>query len=86
MFWLPHGFVPYYGEWLLSFPRAPLGSVSIQAWGLACGTAVLLVNDAIGALVGLAMEAKNKPTQEKKQPMRMASEKTQSEKTEVKGL
>ncbi|KAG0652024.1 Guided entry of tail-anchored s 1 [Hyphodiscus hymeniophilus] len=25
MFWIPKGWVPYYAEWLLSFPRAPLG-------------------------------------------------------------
>lgn len=77
MFWLPHGFVPYYGEWLLSFPRAPLGSVSIQVWGMACGTAILLVSEALVALVGLAMEMKNAPpnVQNKRVPMKMAGEK-----------
>lgn len=74
MFWLPHGFVPYYGEWVLSFPRAPLGSVSIQVWGMACGTAILLVSEAIVALVGLVMEMKNAPPQ-KNAPMKMAGEK-----------
>ena len=58
MFWLPHGFVPYYGEWLLSFPRAPLGSVSIQAWGMACGSAILLGSDLIVAIVAMAMAKK----------------------------
>lgn len=51
MFWIPSGWIPYYAEWLLSFPRAPLGSVSIQAWGLACGAVILLVSDAIAAVV-----------------------------------
>lgn len=69
MFWLPHGFVPYYGEWILSFPRAPLGSVSIQVWGMACGAAILLVSEAIVALVGFVMEMKNK------QPVKKAKEK-----------
>src|ERR1700709_1600592 len=55
MFWIPSGWVPYYAEWLLSFPRAPLGSISIQAWVLACGAIILLVNDALVAIVGLAM-------------------------------
>lgn len=77
MFWLPHGFVPYYGEWILSFPRAPLGSVSIQVWGMACGAAILLVSEAIVALVGLVMEMKNKQPVKKakeKVPMKMKAE------------
>ncbi|RDW60808.1 putative protein get1 [Coleophoma cylindrospora] len=57
MFWIPQGWVPYYAEWLLSFPRAPLGSVSIQAWVLACGAVILLFNDAIIAVCALVMEA-----------------------------
>jgi len=32
MFWLPYGWFPYYMEWFASFPRAPLGSVSIVVW------------------------------------------------------
>ena len=55
MFWVPKGWVPYYAEWLLSFPRAPLGSISIQAWALACGAIILLVNDALVAIVGLVL-------------------------------
>lgn len=62
MFWLPKGWVPYYAEWLLSFPRAPLGSVSIQAWSLACAAVVLLVSDAIVAVIALVV--KQKSTQE----------------------
>lgn len=78
MFWLPHGFVPYYGEWILSFPRAPLGSVSIQVWGMACGAAILLVSEAVVAVVGLVMEMKNKQPVKKgnkeKVPMKMKAE------------
>ena len=57
MFWIPKGWAPYYAEWLLSFPRAPLGSISIQAWALACGAVVLLASDAIAAVVGLVITA-----------------------------
>lgn len=55
MFWIPKGWAPYYAEWLLSFPRAPLGSISIQAWALACGAFILLVSDAIAAIVALVL-------------------------------
>jgi hypothetical protein len=58
MFWIPSGWVPYYAEWLLSFPRAPLGSISIQAWVLACGAIILLVNDAIIAVIGLVVSSR----------------------------
>lgn len=57
MFYLPKGWVPYWAEWLLSFPRAPLGSVSIQAWGLACAAVVLLASDAIAAMIALVVGA-----------------------------
>jgi hypothetical protein len=51
MFWIPQGWVPYYAEWLLSFPKAPLGSVSINVWILACTAAISLVHDALVAVV-----------------------------------
>lgn len=53
MFWLPYGWFPYYAEWLLSFPRAPLGSVSIASWQLACTGVVQLAGETIVAVVGL---------------------------------
>ena len=56
MFWLGKGWVPYYIEWILSFPRAPLGSVSIQIWGIACAAVVRLVTQAIVAGYGLVLE------------------------------
>ncbi|KUJ12117.1 uncharacterized protein LY89DRAFT_593327, partial [Mollisia scopiformis] len=71
MFWLPKGWVPYYAEWLLSFPRAPLGSVSMQAWSLACAAIILLVSDAIVAIIALGAG----PQQSKGQPMKIPSEK-----------
>lgn len=41
--------MPVYVEWLLAFPRAPRGSVSIQMWGIACATIVQLVGAAVVA-------------------------------------
>lgn len=55
MFWIPKGWVPGYVEWLLAFPRAPTGSVSIQIWGLACASVLLLLGDAFVALWALAV-------------------------------
>lgn len=76
MFWIPKGWVPYYAEWLLSFPRAPLGSISIQAWGLACGAIILLVSDAIVATLSLLATTKTAPAKTKGEPIKMPSEKT----------
>lgn len=82
MFWIPKGWVPYYAEWLISFPRAPLGSVSMQAWSLACGAVILLVSDAIVGIIELAMGAGAQ--QSKGQPMKVPS--TPAEGTEKKEL
>lgn len=54
MFWIPAGWVPYYVEWILSFPRAPLGSVSINVWGIACASMLVLVSEALAAIWVLA--------------------------------
>ena len=56
MFWIPRGWVPGYVEWLLAFPRAPTGSVSIQMWGVACATAIQLVGAAVVATMVLVRE------------------------------
>ena len=50
VFALPEGWFPYYVEWILSFPRAPLGSVSIQVWSNVCGTAIAVVAEILGSL------------------------------------
>lgn len=69
--------MPYYAEWLLSFPRAPLGSVSIQAWVLACGAVILLVSNAIVATIQLVMETCPRAVQKAKvEPMKSAGEKS----------
>jgi tail-anchored protein insertion receptor len=51
VFALPAGWFPYYVEWVLSFPRAPLGSVSVQVWSNVCATAVAFLGELIGALL-----------------------------------
>ncbi|KAL6714856.1 GET complex subunit get1 [Lecanora helva] len=58
LFWIPRGWVPGYVEWLLAFPRAPTGSVSIQMWGIACATVIQLVGAAAVAGVVLVGEGR----------------------------
>ncbi|KAH6656759.1 CHD5-like protein-domain-containing protein [Truncatella angustata] len=58
MFWLPKHWFPYYVEWILSFPRAPLGSVSIVSWQMACSVVIMLVSDTITSILGLILGAK----------------------------
>ncbi|KAL5120100.1 GET complex subunit get1 [Pleosporales sp. CAS-2024a] len=82
MFWVPAGWLPYYVEWILSFPRAPLGSVSINVWGIACASVIALAADGIAAVwvlvtkrptpvatekEAMASQADQKPSQEKKE-------------------
>jgi hypothetical protein len=49
LYWIPKGWAPYYAEWILSFPKAPLGSVSIQIWGIACASVISLISEALVA-------------------------------------
>lgn len=61
--------MPGYVEFLLAFPRAPRGSVSIQVWGIASGTVVHLVGAAGAAalvLVQKRREEQRKATTGKK--------------------
>jgi tail-anchored protein insertion receptor len=79
MFWIPKGWVPYYAEWLLSFPRAPLGSISIQAWFLACTAIIILVSDALVAIIALVTSSGVGSAQKtKKEPIGVPSEKAAS--------
>ncbi|RDL37806.1 Protein GET1 [Venustampulla echinocandica] len=73
MFWIPKGWVPYYAEWLLSFPRAPLGSISIQAWALACMAIIVLVSDTLVALVALALGTRSTVNKENGESMKVPS-------------
>ncbi|KAI0391020.1 CHD5 domain-containing protein [Xylariaceae sp. FL0594] len=63
MFWLPTGWFPYYVEWVLSFPRAPLGSVSIVSWQTACAGVVLFLSDAIKTALSTALKTNTRQTQ-----------------------
>lgn len=64
IFWIPKGLVPVYIEWLLAFPRAPTGSVSIQVWGIACATVVQLVSAAVVAAFVIVQSPNGKTQQE----------------------
>jgi hypothetical protein len=55
LYYIPKGWAPYYAEWILSFPKAPIGSVSIQIWGIACASVIALVSEALVAVFVLAM-------------------------------
>jgi tail-anchored protein insertion receptor len=59
MFWLPYG-LPYYIEWFASFPKAPMGSVSIVVWQWACYGILKLAIDTITAIIGLAAASRQK--------------------------
>lgn len=47
VFWVPEGWVPGYIEWGLSFPKAPIGGVSIQVWSFAVGQVVTLLSGVV---------------------------------------
>jgi hypothetical protein len=59
VFDVPRGWLPWQVEWVLSFPRAPLGTVSIQIWGASCSIVISLVGDAVGTVVKYGWEAKH---------------------------
>ncbi|CCC07234.1 hypothetical protein SMACR_06248 [Sordaria macrospora] len=70
MFWLPYGWFPYYVEWFASFPRAPLGSVSIVVWQWACTGVLTLVMETFMAVFGLIVATRQK--QQEKQNVKQA--------------
>jgi hypothetical protein len=53
MFWLPKGWMPGYVEWLLAFPKAPSGSISIQIWFMACTSVIAIVWEGLTAVWAL---------------------------------
>jgi hypothetical protein len=53
VFWLPKGWLPWVGEWVVSFPAAPRGAVSLQVWQLACRAVMGMVAEAVLATVAL---------------------------------
>jgi hypothetical protein len=82
MFWIPAGWVPYYVEWILSFPRAPVGSVSINIWGIACASMIALVAEAATAVYVLVTH-KAPPSAAKGEPMAFMAETVGGEKKEL---
>jgi hypothetical protein len=79
MFWLPHGWFPYYAEWIISFPRAPIGSVSIASWQLACTSVIAILAEIISAVFSAVREGKQEQT-----PVKSSGEKEGQAKTESK--
>ncbi|PWW75263.1 hypothetical protein C7212DRAFT_322688 [Tuber magnatum] len=55
IFWIPEGWVPGYVEWGLSFPKAPIGSVSIQVWTFAVTQVLRVVAPIVGSLITSVM-------------------------------
>ena len=51
VFALPADWFPYYVQWILSFPRAPLGSVSIQVWSNVCATTITVMAEVITTIL-----------------------------------
>ncbi|KAF5012870.1 hypothetical protein FDECE_1088 [Fusarium decemcellulare] len=82
MFWLPYGWFPYYAEWILSFPRAPIGSVSIASWQLACTGVIALLSDLIVGIAGLALNAKEAKAKEAPVPAQKSDDKATGEKAD----
>lgn len=83
MFWIPKGWIPYYAEWLLSFPKAPLGSISINIWFVACASAVQIVSAALAAIWALRLQGVQDSTQEKPLKMSVVGEKNSGTKKEL---
>lgn len=82
MFWLPRGLFPYYAEWFLSLPKAPLGSVSIMSWQVACTAVIKLLSEAVAAAFALVSRSKTQEKEKVKVPGRSASPAQASEKKE----
>ena len=68
--------MPGYVEWILSFPRAPRGSISINIWGIACASVIGLVSEATAAIYALA--TKGSADQQKDGPQKGAAGGTES--------
>ncbi len=83
MFWLSQGLVPGYAEWLLAFPRAPRGSVSIQIWGAACATVIHLLSAAVVAIYALVIQPTAAREESKSQVFAARPSQVQTEKKEL---
>lgn len=57
--------MPWAAEWLLSFPRAPMGSVSVNVWGVACAAVITMVGEAVTAVFVLQASRRVERAKEK---------------------
>ncbi|MCJ1283562.1 GET complex subunit get1 [Xylographa opegraphella] len=73
LFWLPRGWVPAYVEWILAFPRAPTGSISIQVWGIACASVVQIASMAVVAAWRLSTQQQKVGGKGREEPMKMGA-------------
>ncbi|WWC63511.1 uncharacterized protein I303_106114 [Kwoniella dejecticola CBS 10117] len=62
VFWLPEGWVPYPIAWLISFPSAPIGSVSSGAWSTICTRVLVSLEEIVKALLAPSIPAEPIPT------------------------
>ncbi|QIW97373.1 hypothetical protein AMS68_002891 [Peltaster fructicola] len=67
MFWLPQGWVPHAVEWILSLTAAPLGSISINMWWIACASMISLVSEIV--LSGIKLSQRQGQAVTEKQPL-----------------
>lgn len=86
MFWVPRGWVPWYVEFMVAFPRAPRGSVSVQVWWAACAAAVVLGAEAVAGVWGMVMGEGGRGKEEKERKERMGMGTGMGEKVEEKEL
>ena len=79
MFWLPKGWVPGYVEWMLAFPRAPTGSISILVWEMACAYVIQMVATALasGIMLGMGSQMAGK---KKGEPMKVGAQNREGKK------
>lgn len=88
MFWLPRDLFPYYAEWLIAMPKAPLGSVSILSWQIACTAVIKLLSETVLAAYALATAPKPAapnpvPQQGRKPAAAGRTQETEKEKKEL---
>jgi len=71
IFTFPRGWVPWYVEWAMAFPRCPSGGVSINVWSAACATVISLVGDSV---IYAVQSTSKTSTKQKGEPMKVAGE------------
>lgn len=76
--------MPGYIEWILAFPRAPTGSISIQVWGIACASMISIVSASIVAAWALLV-GQNGANKAKGEPMEMGARGGQGAETARRG-